>query len=266
MAPMTPIEPQPAQLKRSLSVIVTAMNEQGNLRPTVEAVVESVSARFEPYEIIVIDDGSTDRTPMVAADLMTENTRIRVHRNPVNRGLAYSYRRGLELATLEYTSWVAGNNLVPPAAFNDIYDRVGEADMVVSYIKTDVRRRSRQILSRTFTTVVNTLFGTRLRYFTGPCVYRTEVAKRIRHISHGSMFVVETVLRLVKSGQRYVEVGLDPLPRSSGASKTFRPRNVAGIAVSLLHLFWEIRVMRRSLGLPKGEELVDGENVSAFGS
>jgi hypothetical protein len=136
--------------------------------------------------------------------------------------------------------------MVPPEAFDAIYDRVGDADMVVTYLLQDVRRRSRRLLSRTFTMVVNLLFGTHLRYFTGPCVYRTAAAQQVRPVSHGSMLVVEMLLRLIKAGQSYRQVGIRPLPRSSGASKTFRPRNVVGIGVSILHLVWDIRFRRRS--------------------
>jgi glycosyltransferase involved in cell wall biosynthesis len=235
---------------RSISVIVTAMNEEANLRPTVEAIVRSVAPRFPVYEVLIIEDGSQDGTREVAAALAAENPRIRVYHNQVNRGLAYGYRRGLGLATHRYTAWVAGNNLVPPEAFAAIFDQVGDADMVVTYLLSDGRGRARRILSRAFTVAMNVLFGTRLRYFTGPCVYNTAAAKQVHVISHGSMFVVEILLRLIKAGQSYVQVGIRPLPRSGGASKTFRPRNVVGVAVSILHLIWDMGLRPRSAAPP----------------
>jgi glycosyltransferase involved in cell wall biosynthesis len=231
---------------RSISVIITAMNEEANLRPTVEAVVASVAPRFPVHEILIIDDGSRDATRDVAARLAAVNPRIRVYHNPVNKGLAYSCRRGFGLAAHQYTAWVAGNNMVPPKAFDAIYDRVGDADMVVTYLLRDVRGHARRLLSRTFTSLINVLFGTRLRYFTGPCVYKTAAARQVRVVSHGSMFVVEMLLRLIQAKQSYVQVGINPLPRSGGASKTFRPRNIVGIGLSILHLIWDMRLRRRS--------------------
>ena len=76
---------------RSISVIVTAMNEEGNLRPAVEAVACAVAPRFLRYEIIIVDDGSTDRTPEVARSLVAGDARIRVHRNVRNLGVGRSY-------------------------------------------------------------------------------------------------------------------------------------------------------------------------------
>jgi dolichol-phosphate mannosyltransferase len=231
---------------RSISVIVSAMNEEGNLRPTVESVVRALAPRFSRYEVIVIDDGSQDRTPEIAAALCQEHPCLRVHRNPRNLGLGRSYRIGIDLAANEYTSWVAGNNMVPQAALERIYDRVGESDMVISYILNDVRNLQRRVISRTFTRSMNLLFGVRLRYYTGPCVYRSSVAKRLRMRAQGSFFVAELLVRLIKSGQRYVEIGLQPVPRSAGSTKTFRIRNVIDVFGSMLGLFWELRVLRRT--------------------
>jgi glycosyltransferase involved in cell wall biosynthesis len=230
--------------ERSISVIVTAMNEEGNLIPAVDAVVRAVSPRFFKYEIIIIDDGSQDRTFEVAQGLSAGNPRIRVHRNPRNLGLGSSYRIGVELARNEYLSWVAGNNFLPAEALQRVYDRVGESDMVISYILCDVRRLSRRLVSRAFTFCMNVLFGVRVRYYTGPCVYKTEVARRTRARAQGSMFVAEILLRLLKSGQSYVEVGLQPLPRSTGSTKTFRLKNILDVVCSAISLFWELRVRR----------------------
>jgi glycosyltransferase involved in cell wall biosynthesis len=231
---------------RSISVIVSAMNEEGNLRPTVESVVRALAPRFSNYEVIVIDDGSQDRTPEIAAALCREHPCVRVHRNPRNLGLGRSYRIGIDLAANEYTSWVAGNNMVPQAALERIYDRVGESDMVISYILNDVRNLKRRAISRTFTRSMNLLFGVRLRYYTGPCVYRSGIAKRLRMRAQGSFFVAELLVRLIKSGQRFIEVGLQPVPRSAGSTKTFRIRNVIDVFGSMLSLFWELRVRRKT--------------------
>jgi glycosyltransferase involved in cell wall biosynthesis len=241
----------------SISVIVSAMNEEGNLRPTVDAVVSAVAPRFPVYEVIIVDDGSEDRTAEIAAALSAQNPRIRVHRNPCNLGLGRSYRIGIELAAHEYTSWVAGNNLVPQEALERIYDRVGESDMVISYILSDVRGFRRRTMSRTFTRTMNLLFGVRMRYYTGPCVYRSAVAKRLKTQGSGSFFVAELLVRLLKSGQRYVEVGLQPMPRSAGSTKTFRIRNVTDVFGSMMRLFWELRVRRRTGLVPQAEVRLD---------
>jgi len=139
---------------------------------------------------------------------------------------------------------VAGNNLVPQEALERIYDRVGERDMVVSYIVRDARDWKRRSISRLFTRGMNLLFSADMRYYTGPCVYKSAVAKRLPTRAHGSLFVAELLVRLLRSGQSCVEIGLQPLPRSSGSTKTFRLRNVIDVFASVMRLFWELRVQR----------------------
>jgi glycosyltransferase involved in cell wall biosynthesis len=229
---------------RSISVIVTAMNEEGNLRPAVESVIRAIGPRCLRYEVIIIDDGSTDRTFEIAQSLAAGNPRIRVHRNVRNLGLGRSYRTGIDLATFEYTSWVAGNNMLSPEALERVYDRVGERDLVISYILRDVRPFNRRVVSRAFTLGMNLLFSVNMRYYTGPCVFRTGVAKRFPPGAEGSLFVAELIVRLLRERQTYVEVGLQPLPRSSGSTKTFRLENVVNVFGSILLLFWELRVRR----------------------
>ena len=226
----------------SLSVIVTAMNEIGNLAPTVENVLAAAAPRIPDVEVIIVDDGSTDGTSALADRMAAADPRIVVHHNGRNRGLADSYRTGIALATKRYTSWVAGNNIVPRKGMEDLFDRAGQVDIVLSYVTTDVRGVFRRTVSRTFVLLVNLLFGARVRYLTGPCVYPTDTLKQLGTITEGSIVVPEILLRMIKSGRAYVEIPLQPQPRTSGSTKTFRLRNVAAVALSLARLFWDIQI------------------------
>jgi dolichol-phosphate mannosyltransferase len=230
---------------RSISIIVTAMNEQGNLGPTIESVLSVVGPRSWDYEIVIVDDGSTDRTGAIADKLASSNDRIRVHHHSRNLGLDRAYLKGIELATKEHIAWVAGNNIISADALGAIYGRIDDADMVISYPFADVRGAARRSVSRAFTAALNVLFGVRLKYYTGPCVYRADVVKGVRTITRGSMIVPEILLRMIKLGETYVEVGLDPKPRTSGRTKTFRPSNIVYVTLSIAKMFIDIQVLGR---------------------
>jgi dolichol-phosphate mannosyltransferase len=227
---------------RSLSVIVTAMNEAGNLAPTVENIIAAAAPRIPDVEVIIVDDGSTDGTGAIADRLAAADARVRVHHNERNRGLAFSYKKGIELATKEFTSWVAGNNIVPRKGLEDLFDRAGTVDTVLTYILRDVRGLFRRSLSRLMTVLFNVLFGVRLRYFNGPPLFRSADGKRLRFVTEGSTIMPEVVLRLVKTGGTYVELPLQPQPRTAGATKTFRIRNGVAVATSVARLFWDIQI------------------------
>jgi hypothetical protein len=58
----------------------------------------------------------------------------------------------------------------------------------------------------------------------------------------GSLFVAELLIRLLRARQTCVAVGLQPLPRSGGATKTFRLKNVVDVFASVIRLFWQLRL------------------------
>lgn len=244
----------------SLSMIVTAMNEEGNLGPMLESVCAALEPRGWDHEIIVVNDGSGDRTGEIADEWARRDPRIRVHHQPRNLGLDKAYLKGIELASKERIGWVAGNNIITREALDTIFDHVGTADMILSYPDVDPRRKRRRWVSRSFVILLNTLFNVRLRYYTGPCVYRAAPVKTLRTISAGSMIVPEILVRLIKAGESFVEVDIHPKVRTAGSTKTFRLANIIYVATSVWRLVFDIQIaglFRTERPVPKGSSPVD---------
>ena len=157
-------------------------------------------------------------------------------------GLDRAYLKSIELATKEHIGWLADNNIITQANLDAILDRIGDADMILSYPDVDPRRKRRRWISRSFVILLNILFGVRLRYYTGPCIYRAEAAKGLRTIAQGSMMVPELLIRLLKQGQSFIEVDIHPKARTAGKTKTFRISNIVYVASSVLMLWLDIQV------------------------
>ena len=80
---------------RSISIIVPAYNEQARLPETIRRIQTYLSgSEWIFHEIVIVDDGSTDRTVEVASAFVEENSNVRVLRNPGNRGKGYSVQIG----------------------------------------------------------------------------------------------------------------------------------------------------------------------------
>ena len=90
----SPMDPKP-----TISIVIPAYNEEANLESTVKEVLEALGTRFSDYEILIVNDGSKDRTAMVANSLARENQAIKVIQNQTNLGFGASYRRGMMAAT-----------------------------------------------------------------------------------------------------------------------------------------------------------------------
>jgi dolichyl-phosphate beta-glucosyltransferase len=90
-------------LIRSLSIVVPAYNEQSRLPETIRHIQEYLSrTEWLFHEILVVDDGSTDKTAEVAESFAETHSNVRVLRSPGNRGKGYSVRHGMEEARGEW--------------------------------------------------------------------------------------------------------------------------------------------------------------------
>lgn len=96
-----------------LSIVVPAYNEEARLPGTVEAMARYCTQRPLRAEIIVVDDGSTDRTLEVATQLPAEGVRLRLLHQPVNRGKGAAVRAGLRAAAGAYILMADADNSIP---------------------------------------------------------------------------------------------------------------------------------------------------------
>src|SRR3989304_4380406 len=93
---------------------------------------------------------------------------------------------------------------------------------------------------------LNLLFGLRLRYYNGTVVHRRENLLGLPPPAHGFAYQAEALVRLVKAGHSYIEVGTPIQKREHGSSKLFAWRNLLSVARALFHLFLEVRVWERN--------------------
>lgn len=82
------------ETKPTISFIVTALNEEANIEPTVQQILIAAQGRFLDYEILLVNDGSTDATGTIMEKLVAENSKIRVLHNQHSLGVGGAYKSG----------------------------------------------------------------------------------------------------------------------------------------------------------------------------
>ena len=228
--------------ERTLSVVVPAYNEMGNLENAVHDVVNALRT-FDDYEIIIVNDGSQDGTGEVADRLAASLDRVRAIHHQVNRGFAASYQTGLRQARMAYFTFVPGDNEVAAESIDEIFRAVGTANLVVPYHGTPWNRTwERRILTWICTTQLNVLFSRRLKYFQGPTVYPTALARVLPITTTGFFFATEMLVNALMMGYTYVEVPLTHHERAYGQSKAVKPSNIVNAQVTILRIWWHLRV------------------------
>jgi glycosyltransferase involved in cell wall biosynthesis len=230
-------------MRPSLTMIIPAYNEEGDLEATLTTVFKAIDGKINDYEILIFNDNSQDQTGAIADRWAAKNQNIRVIHNTQNMGLGYNYRTGVHLATKDYIGWVPGKNSIPQETLDNMFQVLGQADIVAVYILTETRSHFRHTVSNIFTMLMNLLFGMNLKYFNGPNILRSDILKRVKMSTDSFAFMAEVMVRLIKSGHTYVEVGLHNKDRTSGNSKAFAFKNFRQVVEIVFRLFWEVQIV-----------------------
>jgi glycosyltransferase involved in cell wall biosynthesis len=219
---------------RTITLIVPALNEEELITETVRQIVERVEGRFDDYEILLINDGSTDSTGDRMEDLARRFAKVCVIHNTTNIGLGAAYRLGCAQARHEYVMMLCGDGGMPASSLPAIFERIGSADIVVPYCVNlrRIKTPPRYLLSRTYTFLLNALFGLRLRYYNGLPVHRLDLVRSVAAESDGFGFQGEILVKLLKAGHSYVEVGVEGAEKTNRSS-ALRMKNVISVTRTL---------------------------------
>jgi len=237
--------------KPTVSFVVPALNEEANIADAVREAVAAMRDRFGDYELLLFDDGSTDRTGAIMDQLAADDPRhVRVTHNPSPRNLGGVYKQGIELARMDYILMVPGDNENPGHALQAPFDAIGRAEIVLPYpVNSAVRGSARHLVSRTYVGLLNRLFGLRVRYYNGTVIHRTANLKGLSIKTSSFAYQAEILIKLLCAGKSFVEVPIqiDP-PKEGRRSRAFRWKNMVQVGRTLGDLFLDIRI-RRPLGL-----------------
>lgn len=236
---------QPSPPLPTITLIVPALNEEKLIVETVEQIVEVTETRFAEYEVLLINDGSIDSTGRLMDGLAARNARIRVFHNSTNIGLGSSYHLGVAHARYEFVMLLCGDGGMPASSLPGIFAKIGTADILVPYCKNlkQIKGTGRYLLSRTYTTLLNTLFGLRLKYYNGLPVHRVELVRSVGGRSAGFGFQAEILVQLIRAGRTYVEVGVMGAEKANRSS-ALRLKNIVSVSRTLKSLLVQVYLMK----------------------
>jgi glycosyltransferase involved in cell wall biosynthesis len=229
--------------KPSISVVIPAYNEEKNIEPTVKDVIVAIGDNFSTYEIIIFNDCSKDKTGEVADNLALSNSNIRVVHNEKNRGFAYNYKKGVELAKNDYIGIIPGDNEIELESIKNIFASAGKADIVIPYTANqNIRPIVRQIASYSFTFIINFLFfgKWKLNYFNGCVLHKKEIIKSVSIKADNYAFQAEALVKLIRKGHSYIQIPMYIRPRIYGKTNIFKIKNILGMFKTIGYLFKEI--------------------------
>lgn len=231
----------------TISFIIPALNEERVVETVIDQVMGKIAAaQFSDYEVILVNDGSTDRTGEIMEAAARRYKNVRVLHNATNLRFGNSYRRGLAEARLDYVALLCGDGGLPAASLPAIFECVGKADIVVPWMTNmaEIKSPIRYYLSGAYTALLNLTFGLRLKYYNGLPVHRRDLLQKIEITSGGFGFQAEILIKLIKSGATFIQVGVQGA-EEKGRSFAMKPRNWISVARTFAHLVVELISFKR---------------------
>jgi glycosyltransferase involved in cell wall biosynthesis len=214
-------------MKDSVSVIIPAYNEEADIEEAVSIVSKLTSKYIKDYEIIVINDGSTDDTASAIKRAQKKCKQLRVITHQKNMGFGEGFRDGIKNATKKYITGFPADIDQTVEILSDLIKNRENADIVSSYV-TNLHSRplERKFFSICFKTLMNLLFQLNLKYYTGYFICRVDLIKKIKLISGNTAILAEAKIRLIKAGYKFMEIPYETRPRLHGYTKALTINNI----------------------------------------
>jgi glycosyltransferase involved in cell wall biosynthesis len=240
-------EATPAAIIRSrvarLSFFFPAHNEEANLAGLIEEALETLPRLAETFEIIAVDDGSTDATAGIAEALAIQHPDVvRLVRHPVNLGYGAALRSGFGAARYELIAFTDGDRQFKVADLGRLIERLAEPDSPAVVVGFRIKRADplvRTLYARAYRLANRVFFGLRTIDVDCACkLFQREALEGIRVESSGAFFSAELLIKLQAAGRRVSEAGVPHYPRTAGSATGAKPR----VVLRAVRDFWLLRV------------------------
>ena len=210
--------------KHSLSVIMPAHNEEAAIAATVHGVVNTLKTWVPDFEVIVVNDGSKDRTRGIVEEIAASDQHVRLINHPVNQGYGAALVSGFEAITKDLVFFMDSDGQFDIADLERFFAFIDEYDAVLGYRIDRQDTWVRKLNAWGWKMLVRLVFGLRVRDI--DCafkLYRAKFFHEHRLETRGAMINTEILYKFTREGYTYTQLGVHHLPRRGGRATGAKP-------------------------------------------
>ena len=226
----------------SVSVFFPCYNEQDNVARTIEQALSVLQQLSSDFEIIIIDDGSTDSTGQIADEIASRDSRVKVVHHRTNLGYGAALQSGFKAATKELVFYTDGDGQFDINELPPLLPLMDKADIVSCYRLNRQDSLVRKINAWCWTKLVCWLFGMKVRDI--DCafkLYKREIFDNIKLSSTGALIDAEILAKASHKGYSITQKGVHHYPRIAGSQTGANWRVILRAFKELFKLKSEIR-------------------------
>ncbi|MFA5337320.1 MAG: glycosyltransferase family 2 protein [Candidatus Omnitrophota bacterium] len=206
--------------KIDVSVIMPALNEEKNIRPAITNALKAFDEFKINGEIVVVNDGSTDKTEEIILELKEKEKRLNLIKHTTPQGIGASFWDGVGRAKGDAVVMLPGDNENDPWETFRYASLLNHVDVVIPFVfNKQVRSFFRNVLSYAYRFIINTTFGVNFNYTNGTILYRKSILSEMNCKSTGFFFQTEILIKVAKRGYLFAEVPYRLGLRPEGISK-----------------------------------------------
>lgn len=231
-----------AAIEGKLSLVLPAHNEEENITLVVERALEILPRYCEEFEIIVVDDGSKDKTPQIIDQLSAKDSRVRPQHHPVNKGYGAALTTGFKASTGDSVMFMDADRQFDIADIGLLAPFVKNFDIVAGFRMRRNDPFHRRVFAETFNVVVRVLFGVHLRDI--DCafkIFRGDMLRSIELTAPGALINTEIQAKLRRQGATIEQIGVNHYPRVAGSATGGNPRVILRAMRETVFLWWRMR-------------------------
>ncbi len=212
----TQTDPHPVT---SLSVFFPCYNERESIREMTKKALSVAADICSDFEIILVDDGSTDGTAELADDLANEHPTVRVIHHLKNQGYGAALQSGFRAAVKDYVFYTDGDGQFDLGELPVLTPLIAHCDIVSGYRINRQDGMLRKLNAFCWNRLVCFLFGLKLRDI--DCsfkLYKCDLFDTIEMRSTGALIDTEILARAIRKGYTIAQIGVHHYPRTAGQS------------------------------------------------
>jgi glycosyltransferase involved in cell wall biosynthesis len=214
--------------QHSLSVIMPAHNEEAAIAATVHGVVNTLKAWAPDFEVIVVNDGSKDRTRSIVEEIAASDQHVHLINHTVNQGYGAALVSGFEAITKDLVFFMDSDGQFDIADLERFFAFIDEYDAVLGYRIDRQDTWVRKLNAWGWKMLVRLVFGLRVRDI--DCAFKLYPGKFFhehRLETRGAMINAEILYKFTRAGYTYTQLGVRHLPRRGGRATGAKPAVIA---------------------------------------
>lgn len=230
----------------ALSLVVPAFNEEAALDESIRRAEATLASLGLAFEILVINDGSGDRTGEIADRLASDLLRVRVFHQE-NQGIGGAFRTGLRNSRGRYVALWPVDMPCTPEDLAPFTNAIGKGSVIVGCRRARVGYNPlMQLNALVYPYLVRALFGLKLRDVNWICLYDGALLRQIPLTQSGIPMLAEILVRMRDAGATFHEIDVEMVQRTAGVPSAARFRVMRRTLVGLFDLYRSWRRERRS--------------------